>query len=217
MMRVGDRVNSMKKFIILISGRGSNMAALLEAHRDGRLRAEPVLVISNRAQAQGLEVAQRYGVRTEVVSFKDVAAGEARVIELARAAGAEFIVLAGFMRVITETLINAFPDRIINIHPSLLPAFPGLHAQKQAVEYGVRVSGCTTHFVNKGVDTGPIIMQRVVEVKSDDTEDTLADRILTEEHKLIVETVNLLTDNRLSRFDGRKVEILTADHADGRR
>ncbi len=193
------------------------MAALLKAHREGRLHAEPALVVSNRAQAPGLEVARNFGVRTEVVSFKETEVGEERVIALAREVGAEFIVLAGFMRVITETLINAFPDRMINIHPSLLPAFPGLHAQKQAVQYGVRVSGCTTHFVNTGVDTGPIIMQRVVEVKPDDTEETLSARILVEEHELLVETVNLLATNRLSRIGDRIVSVLTADNADGRR
>lgn len=197
----------MNKFIILISGRGSNMAALLEAHRDGRLRAEPALVISNRSQAPGLEIARTFGVRAEFVSFKDARAGERRVIELASDVEAEFIVLAGFMRVVTETLINAFPHRIANIHPSLLPAFPGLHAQQQAVDYGVRVSGCTTHLVNTGVDTGPIILQSVVEVKPNDTAETLAARILVEEHKLIVETVNLLADDRLKVEHDRRVEI----------
>lgn len=193
------------------------MASLLEADRDGRLCAEPALVISNRSQAPGLDVARSFGVRTEFVSFKDAQAGEARVIELAEEVGAEFVVLAGFMRVVTETLINAFPDRIINIHPSLLPAFPGLHAQKQAVDYGVRVSGCTTHFVNTGVDTGPIILQRVVEVKPGDTEETLSARILVEEHKLIVKTVNLLATDRLIAVEGRRVRIVTADDADERR
>jgi phosphoribosylglycinamide formyltransferase 1 len=197
----------MKQFIILISGRGSNMRALLEAHRDGRLRAEPALVISNRSQAPGLETARALGVRVEFVSFKDAQADELRTIELAREVGAEFIVLAGFMRVLSPTLIDAFPDRIINIHPSLLPAFPGLHAQRQALDYGVRVSGCTTHFVNTGVDTGPIILQRVVEVKPDDTEETLSARILEQEHSLLIETVNLLADDRLQVVNTRSVNI----------
>ena len=183
------------------------MAALLQARRDGALRAEPALVISNRSQAPGLDIARSYGVRTEFVSFKEPQAGEGRVIELAEEVGAEFVVLAGFMRVVTETLINAFPHRIINMHPSLLPAFPGLHAQKQALDYGVRVSGCTTHFVDTGVDTGPIILQRVVEVKPGDTEETLSARILIEEHKLIVETVNLLAEDRLKKVRDRRVVI----------
>ncbi len=198
----------MKRFVILISGRGSNMKALLDAHRAGRLRAEPALVISNRSQAPGLETARAMGVRTEVVSWRDPQGGERRVIDLAEEVGADFIVLAGFMRVVTATLIGAFPNRIINIHPSLLPAFPGLHAQKQALEYGVRVSGCTTHFVNTGVDAGPVILQRVVDAKPDDTEDTLSDRILGEEHKLIVETVNRLADDRLQVIEGRRVQVV---------
>lgn len=201
------RLSNMKRFIILISGRGSNMKALLDAHRAGQLRAEPAWVISNRAQAPGLETARAMGVRTEVVPWKDPEAAERRVIERAREAGADFVVLAGFMRVVTATLIDAFPNRIINIHPSLLPAFPGLHAQKQALEYGVRVSGCTTHFVNAGVDAGPVILQRVVEVKPDDTETALSDRILVEEHKLIVETVNRMADGRLRVAEERRVRI----------
>ena len=193
--------------VVFISGRGSNLQALLKAHREGRLSAEPVLVISNRSQAPGLETARSFGVRTEFVSFKDVQAGETRAIELAREVQADFMVLAGFMRVVTHTLIHAFPNRIINIHPSLLPAFPGLHAQQQALDYGVRVSGCTTHLVNEGVDAGPVILQRVVDVKQDDTEESLSARILTEEHQALVETVNLMADDRL-QVVGRKV-ILT--------
>lgn len=196
----------MKKFIILISGRGSNMQALLDAHAAGRLAALPVCVVSNRSQAPGLDIARERGIRTEFISFKDVQAGEKAVIQLARDLGAEFIVLAGFMRVVTSLLIDAFPNRIINIHPSLLPAFPGLDAQRQALEYGVRYSGCTTHFVTTGVDTGPIILQRVVDVRPDDTSDTLAARILEHEHPLLVETVNLLANDRLL-LQGRTVRI----------
>jgi len=196
----------MKKFALFISGRGSNMAALLEAFKNGSLLAEPVLVISNRAQAPGLDVARAYGVRTEYVSWKNPDA-ETRAVELVKQAGAEFIVLAGFMRVVGPALIEAFPDSIINIHPSLLPSFPGLHAQQQAVDYGVRVSGCTTHFVNAGVDTGPIILQKVVEVRGDDTGDSLAARILEHEHTLLVRTVNLMAENRLRVENDRHVRI----------
>ena len=197
----------MKRFMVLISGRGSNMQALLEAYQQGRLAAQPVLVVSNRSQAPGLALARQHAVRTEFVSFKDSQAGEARVLELAEEVAADFIVLAGFMRVISERLVQAFPNRIINIHPSLLPAFPGLHAQQQALDYGVRVSGCTTHFVNEGVDTGPIIMQRVIEVRPDDTEESLSARILIEEHQAIVETVQWMAQDRLA-VDGRTVRIL---------
>lgn len=196
----------MNKFVILISGRGSNMEALLRARRDGRLSADPVLVISNRSAAPGLAVARAFGVRTEVVSFKDREAGEQRVIALAAGVGAEFLVLAGFMRVVSVTLIHAFPDRIINIHPSLLPAFPGLHAQRQAIDHGVRVSGCTTHFVREGVDEGPIIHQRVVAVDAVDTEASLSERILVQEHKALVETVQWLAAGCLS-LEGRRVHV----------
>lgn len=196
----------MKSFAVFISGRGTNLSALLDAYQQDRLRAKPVLVISNRAQAPGLDTARSHGVRAETVSWKDAAEGERRALDLLNEMGADFIVLAGFMRVVSPRLIDAFPHRIINIHPSLLPSFPGLHAQEQAVEYGVRISGCTTHFVNAGVDTGPVILQRSVAVNSDDTEDTLSARILVEEHRLIVETVNLLAEDRLT-VEGRKVKI----------
>ncbi len=194
----------MKRMAILISGRGSNMTALLEAHAAGNLHIQPVLVISNRALAPGLETARAHQVRTEVVSFKDRDAGEGRVLELTRECGVDLVVLAGFMRVISPRLIEAFPQRIINIHPSLLPAFPGLHAQQQAWEYGVRVSGCTTHFVTAGVDSGPIIMQRVVPVREDDTEESLAARILEQEHQALVATVNAWAEGGLN-LQGRRV------------
>lgn len=194
----------MKRFMVLISGRGSNMEALLKAWRGGALQAEPVGVISNRSQAPGLDVARSYGVPTQFVSFKDATAGETEVLAFAREWAVDFVVLAGFMRVISPALIDAFPNRIINIHPSLLPSFPGLHAQEQAWEYGVRVSGCTTHFVNAGVDTGPIILQRTVPVFQEDDPATVAARILEEEHPLLVETVNLMAEERL-RVEGRRV------------
>ncbi len=196
----------MKRIAILISGRGSNMEALLKAHAAGELQAEPVLVISNRAAAPGLDTARAHGVRTEVVSFKDREAGEQRVLDLTRECAVELLVLAGFMRVLSPTLIEAFPNRIINIHPSLLPSFPGLHAQRQALEYGVRFSGCTTHFVNAGVDTGPIIRQSVVPVEPDDTEETLSARILEQEHATLVHSVNDWAADRLS-VEGRHVRV----------
>ena len=183
------------------------MQALLAAHQAGQLRANPVLVISNRAAAAGLETARSFGVRTEVVSFKDVAAGEARVLELAREEQVDLVVLAGFMRVISATLVHAFRHRIINIHPSLLPSFPGLHAQRQALEYGVRVSGCTTHFVDTGVDTGPIILQAAVPVEPDDAEDSLSARILKQEHRILVASVNLWAEGRLTVVDRRVLGV----------
>lgn len=183
------------------------MQALLEAWRAGDLPATPAAVIHNREQAPGRDVARSYGVRTEWIPWRDPNAAEDQVLALAKETGASFIVLAGFMRVITQNLIDAFPNRIINIHPSLLPAFPGLHAQQQALDYGVKVSGCTTHFVQAGVDTGPVILQRTVDVKADDTEDSLSARILEQEHELIVETVRLMSQDRLS-VSGRHVQTL---------
>jgi phosphoribosylglycinamide formyltransferase 1 len=202
----------MRKFLIMISGRGSNMQALLEAHREGRLQAEPVLVIHNREQAGGVAVAQSFGVPTEWIRWHDPAAAEQQVIQRAAAVGAEWIVLAGFMRVLSPRLIDAFPHRIINIHPSLLPSFPGLHAQQQALAYGVRISGCTTHFVNAGVDTGPVILQRMVPVQSDDTDETLSARILVEEHRALVETVQLFAENRIV-VEGRRTRIIPAQNS----
>ncbi len=182
------------------------MQALLQAYQAGQLRAEPVCVVSNRSQAPGLETARAMNIRAEFISFKDCKEGERKVIELAKSLNADFIVLAGFMRVISCLLIDAFQNRIINIHPSLLPSFPGLEAQQQAVDYGVRYSGCTTHFVTAGVDAGPIILQRLVEVEPEDSGDTLGARILEQEHPLLIETVNLMADDRLS-VHGRIVRV----------
>lgn len=185
------------------------MQALLEVWKRGELPAEPACVIHNREQAPGAALARSYGVRTEWVPWRNPVTAEQRVLEIARETQAAFIVLAGFMRVIGSILIEAFPDRIINIHPSLLPAFPGLNAQQQALDYGVKVSGCTTHFVHAGVDTGPVILQRVVEVKRDDTEASLSARILEQEHPLIVETVRLMALGHL-QVEGRRVVVGTS-------
>lgn len=180
------------------------MEALLTAYAAGKLQAEPVLVISNRAAAPGLDIARARGIRAEVVSFKDRAAGERRVLELTQECEVELLVLAGFMRVISPLLIEAFLNRIINIHPSLLPAFPGLDAQQQALDYGVRYSGCTTHFVTVGVDAGPIIRQSVVPVMPDDTLASLSARILAQEHTTLIDSVNDWATGDLT-VDGRHV------------
>ncbi len=199
----------MRRFGILISGRGSNMQALLQAHAAGTLPAQPAVVIHNRADAGGAVLARDYGVPTEWVAWQDPAVAEARVIELGRQYNVDFLVLAGFMRVVRAPLIQAFPRRMINIHPSLLPAFPGLHAQRQALEYGAKVTGCTTHFVDEGVDTGPIIMQRTLPIKPDDTEASLSERLLAEEHRLLVDTVTCMAQDRL-HVDGRIVHVRAA-------
>ena len=195
---------------ILISGRGSNMLALVRAMREGRIAAEPALVVSNVPTAPGLAAAEALGVPTEVLDssrIKPRAEHEARVIERLQAAGVELVCLAGYMRLLTRRMIDAFPGRILNVHPSLLPAFPGLDAQRQALEHGVKVAGCTVHVVDEQCDHGPIVLQAAVPVLDDDTEPSLAGRILEQEHRLYVEAVRLFCDDRV-RIEGRRVRVV---------
>jgi len=180
------------KIGILISGRGSNMLALLNAVKSGEIpSSEVTVVISDRQSAAGLVKASELGVETVVVERNGRMRQEhdAEIVGVLKERGVELVCLAGYMRLLSPDFIRAFPDRIINIHPSLLPAFPGLDAQKQAFDHGVKVTGCTVHFVNEDLDAGPIILQRAVEVQPDDTAETLAARILVEEHKAYVEAV----------------------------
>ena len=177
---------------VLVSGRGSNLGAILDAIADQKLEARVRLVISNRADAPALTRAERAQVATRVISHRDFSTREAfdqALVQALGAAGVEWVVLAGFMRVLTPVFLRAFPGRVINIHPALLPAFPGTHAQRQALDYGVKVTGCTVHLVDEGVDTGPIIGQRVVPVLDDDDEERLAARILEQEHQLLTEVL----------------------------
>ncbi len=200
---------------VLISGRGSNMEALAEACRSDDHPAEISVVVSNRADAAGLERAASFGIATAVVdhtAFADKAAFEAEVIRVLEGHGVELICLAGFMRVLSEDFVARFSHKILNIHPSLLPAFPGLHVQRNAIEYGVRLSGCTVHFVVPEVDAGPIVLQAAVPIEPDDTEDTLAARILEQEHRIYPAAVELFAHGRL-RIEGRRVLIAPA--ADG--
>jgi phosphoribosylglycinamide formyltransferase-1 len=197
---------------ILVSGRGSNMRALLEASRSGQLPAADIrLVLSNQPAAPALEVARQYGVEAIAIDHRrfgsDRGAHEEAVIAELRRCGIEVVVMAGYMRLVTRRLIEAFEGRMINIHPSLLPAFPGTHAQRQALQYGAKISGCTVHFVTEEMDAGPIILQHVVPVLPMDTEDTLAARILAEEHHALPNALNLLTQGRL-RVNGRLVEMI---------
>ncbi len=197
---------------VLISGRGSNMEALAEACRSDDHPAEVSVVVSNRPDAAGLERAASFGVATEVVdhtAFADKATFETEVIQVLEERGVELICLAGFMRVLSEDFVARFPHRIFNIHPSLLPAFPGLHVQRKAIEYGVRFSGCTVHFVVPEVDAGPIVLQAAVPIEQDDTEDTLAARILEQEHRIYPEAVQLFAQGRL-RIEDRRVLIAPA-------
>src|SRR4051812_20223112 len=174
----------MKKLGILLSGRGSNFEAIANNIENGSLAAEIAIVISNVPDAGGLEIARRRGLKTLVIpsTGKKREAHEAEVIAALQSAKVDLICLAGYMRLLSANFVRAFPHRILNIHPSLLPAFPGLHAQKQALEFGVKVAGCTVHFVDEDCDHGPIIVQRSVPLLHGDTEETLGARILEQEH-----------------------------------
>jgi phosphoribosylglycinamide formyltransferase 1 len=191
---------------VLVSGRGSNLQALIDAIADGRLGASIAVVISNVAGAGGLDRARHAGIETVVVDHRGWPSRDdydrALVMEL-RSRDVDLVCLAGFMRKFTPAFIEAFPDAIVNIHPSLLPSFPGLHPQRQALAHGVKVSGVTVHLVTAELDAGPIIVQRAVPVLESDTEDTLAARILVEEHKAYPEAVQRVLDGRW-RVDGRR-------------
>lgn len=192
---------------IVLSGRGSNFAALAAAIERGELPAEIALVVSNVADAPGLARARELGLPTRVVDHRDSSSREAhdaRMIEALRGAAAEWICLAGYMRLLSAPFVEGFEGRILNVHPSLLPAFPGLHAQRQALEAGVKIAGCTVHFVDTGLDSGPIVAQRAVPVLDDDDEAALSARILAEEHRLYAEALARLLVEPW-RIAGRRV------------
>lgn len=191
---------------VLVSGRGTNLEALLEAERRDQLGGASIeLVLCDNEDAAALERAEGYDVETRFVdpTGMEREAYDETLVEILEAAGIDLVVLAGFMRVLSPTFLSAFPDRIINIHPSLLPAFQGLHAQEQALEAGVRVAGATTHFVTEEVDDGPIILQSVVPVHPDDDEETLSQRVLETEHRILPASVRLFAEGRLSISEGR--------------
>lgn len=186
---------------VLVSGRGSNLQALLDARRDGRIESRVAVVISDRESAPALERARAAGVPAVTVDPGRAAsrltpAAARRMVAVLGEHAVDWVVLAGFMRVVGPTFFRAYPDRILNIHPSLLPAFRGLNAQRQALEAGVKVAGCTLHVVTPELDAGPILMQASVPVNADDTEETLSARILVEEHRILVETVHMLERER---------------------
>jgi len=195
---------------VLASGSGTNLQALIDAWKGGALApAELVVVGANIAGCLALERAQKAGIETFVLSHKAFATREdfdRGLVEELRKRGVELVVLAGFMRVLTGAFLDAFPLRVINIHPALLPAFPGVHAQKQALDYGVKLAGCTVHFVDKGTDTGPIIAQAAVPVLPGDDEDSLGKRILGEEHRLLPAVVRAVAAGQVS-VEGRRVVI----------
>ena len=191
---------------VLISGRGSNLQALIDAIAEGRLRATIGVVISNRAGAAGLDRARAAGVRAVVIehrAFPSREEFERAVVTELQTAGVRVVCLAGFMRLVGATLLDAFPDRVLNIHPSLLPSFPGVDAQKQALDHGVKISGATVHLVTRELDNGPIVLQAPVPVRPDDTPETLSARILIEEHRIYPEAVRTLLDGAWS-VQGRR-------------
>ena len=199
----------MKGFAVLASGRGSNFQALIDAMKEGTLPACCLRLITDNPSAYAIERAEKAGIPVTVLdyaSYPDRSAYEQALLREMRATGADLFVLAGYMRILGREIVEAFPRRILNIHPALLPSFPGLHAQRQALEHGVRVSGCSVHLVDSGTDTGPIILQRCVRVEQDDTEESLADRILEEEHRILPEAVRLFMEGRLN-VQGRRVRI----------
>jgi len=194
---------------VLISGGGTNLQSIIDAIEAQKLDAKIELVLSNKADAFGLTRAKRHGISAEVLDHKSYASRDAydqAVVDLLHGRGVELVVLAGFMRLLSPVFIKAYANRIMNIHPALLPSFPGLHGQKKAVEHGVRFAGCTVHFVNEECDEGPIIIQAVVPVFADDTEQTLSARILTQEHRIYPRAIQLYAENRL-HVVGRRVVV----------
>jgi len=199
----------MKNVAILLSGRGSNFLALSDAVEAGRIPARVVRVLSDRPGAQGLKHAEARGYSTcclPPAGTTDREAYDRKVAAELKSAGAEIVCLAGFMRLLSPWFVRQYPHRILNIHPSLLPAFPGLHAQRQALEWGAKVSGCTVHLVDAELDHGPILLQETVPVLEDDTEETLSDRILEHEHRIYPEALRLVCEERV-RLEGRRVRI----------
>lgn len=185
---------------VLASGSGSNLQAILDAIKKGKLNARVRLVLSNKSKAYAIERAKRIGVPATVIPHKGYASREEfdqAMVDALREAGVEWVVLAGFMRLLTPTFLNAFPMRVLNIHPALLPAFPGVDAQQQALDYGVRATGCTVHFVDAGTDTGPIIAQSVVAIQDDDTRDSLAERVIAREHVLFPTVLQWIAEGRV--------------------
>ena len=194
---------------VLISGNGSNLQAIIDAIEEKQLDAVIRVVVSNREEAFGLVRARKHNIPTEVLDHRKFSSREAydqALVDILKARQVELVILAGFMRLLSPVFVSSYSNRIMNIHPALLPAFPGLHVQRKALEHGTRFSGCTVHFVNEGCDEGPIIIQAVVPVFPDDTEESLSARILKEEHRIYPRAIQLYSEGRL-RVVGRKVVV----------
>ena len=199
----------MRKVGVLVSGRGSNLQAVMDRIADGYLPIEIAVVISDKEDAFALERAGKAGIKNVAIPRKACATKEEfeeKITAELKATGCELVVLAGFMRILSPDFVHSWEQKIIKIHPAILPSFPGMHGQKQALDYGVKVAGCTVHFVDGGTDTGPIILQKVVPVLDDDTEDSLSERILVQEHIAMPEALKLWAEGKLELV-GRKVRI----------
>jgi len=211
-----NRIQLLLHLGILISGRGSNMESILKAIKKQKIPIDPAVVISNRPNAKGLAIAKKLGVQTEIIDSVNYKGKRQQydkeiisVLKKYKVTPTNGLVcLAGFMRIISPYFIKEYKNRILNIHPALLPAFSGLDAQKQAIEFGAKFSGCTVHFVDEGVDTGPIIIQEIVKVSNNDTERTLSKKILVKEHEIYPKAVELFAKKKIS-IRGRKVKILS--------
>ena len=208
-----QKPNNTLRLAVLASGRGSNLQAIIDAIEGGSLKATIAVVVSNKQEAQALERACRHGLPAEFVDPKPCTglpdsreAYDRAILDVLRKYRVDLVLLAGYMKIVTPVLVQAFPNCMMNIHPSLLPAFPGLRVQQKALDWGVKITGCTVHFVTEGVDEGPIIIQASVPVLEGDTADTLAERILKEEHRIYPLAVHLFTQNRL-QVVGRHVHI----------
>jgi phosphoribosylglycinamide formyltransferase-1 len=194
---------------VLASGRGSNFQAIIDSIESGFLKAQVAVLITDNPEAYAIQRAQKHNIEPLIIKPGDFSGKDAyysHIAEILKSKGVNLVILAGFMRVVGRALIREFQNRIMNIHPALLPSFPGLHGQKQASDYGVKISGCTVHFVDEGVDTGPIIIQAAVPAYEDDTEDSLAERILKQEHRIFPMAVKLFSEGKIEVRE-RKVSI----------
>ncbi len=204
----------MLNLAILISGRGSNMEAILKSIKRKKIRINPAVVIANKPDAAGLKIAKRLGVKTEVVDSSDYKGKrveyDKKIISVLNKYGVTpkngLVCLAGFMRIISPQFVRKYKNRMMNIHPALLPSFPGLNAQEQTIKFGAKFSGCTVHFADEGVDTGPIIIQAIIKVKDDDTKESLSKRILVKEHIIYPQAVKLFAENKI-KISGRSTII----------
>lgn len=198
---------------VLVSGSGSNLQSLIDHVERGALDADIRMVVSNNPCAFALERCRKHGIPSAIIDHREFPSRETfedRLVDVLQTAGVDLVVMAGFMRILSRKFFQSFPMRVMNIHPALLPAFPGMHVQQKAVDYGVKFSGCTVHFADEGVDSGPIIIQAVVPVYDEDDAETLAARILSQEHRIYPQAVQYYAEGRIE-FVGRKVRIQNID------